>query len=55
MDAFETQQWSNVVCTHRAELLYNMSQQGYIERQERARRAPVRPGQRQSPHGKIKD
>ena len=50
MDAFETRRWSNVVCTHRAELLYNMSEQGYIERQERARRAPVRPGQRQSPH-----
>ena len=37
MDAFETRQWSNVVCTHRAELLYNMSEQGYIKRQERAR------------------
>ena len=41
MDAFETRQWSNVVCTHRAELLYNMSEQSYIERL--SRRAPVRP------------
>jgi FkbM family methyltransferase len=42
MDAFETRRMSNVVCTHRAELLYNMSEQGYIERL--SRRAPVRPG-----------